>query len=98
MDLVARRSVYGPTDGYSARAHPLPLALPTRIQLRASLARSLAQIRVYTPTRSPSSHGQPVPARGTNTNGVARSTGGPNRRPLISSRGNPQPVTVFTHM
>lgn len=23
---------------------------------------------------------------------------GPNRRPLISSRGNPQPVTVFTHM
>lgn len=27
-----------------------------------------------------------------------RSTGGPNRRPLISLRGNPQPVTVFTHM
>lgn len=27
-----------------------------------------------------------------------RSTRGPNRRPLISLRGNPQPVTVFTHM
>lgn len=51
-----------------------------------SLPLSLTDPRVYTYTLAELSRAARSRARGTNTNGVARSTGGPNRRPLISSR------------
>lgn len=60
MDPVAR-SVYGSTDGYSARAHPLPL-LRTHTITRSSLAVHVCTY-IYTGplTRSRQAHGQAQP-------------------------------------
>lgn len=59
-------------------------------------------VHIYRSTYEPhNTGGQPgsrVPGVPIHQRPSARSTGGPNWGPLISSRGNPQPVTVFTHM
>ena len=51
MDPVAQ-SVYGPTDGYSARAHPPPLTHRATLRETNVCARARSSANLYVPTRT----------------------------------------------